>query len=355
MFNDALNLHMALYALTSDSLIAIPVATYAELNLRERQDMQRVLRDHIDAISPDLMVLAEEYGEWEDSKRRIDLLCIDRDSQLVVVELKRSDDGGHMELQALRYAAMVSTMRFEQAVTAHRQYLLSRAPPSEHAEAAIREFLAAPEGPVSLAGQVRLILVSANFSKEITSTVLWLNAQGLNVTCVKAVPYAFKESVLLDVQQVMPLPEAAEFQIAIREKTLEAAAVETNGRDFTRFRVQTKSGKVFERLPKRWLMYRAVREAIEQGVTPDEIRNAVAWRGNGMFVNAEGHLSGEELMAVFPTKSAERFFCADDEVFYVNGTTYALTNQWGNRTLEAVKNIVSRMPDGHGFIYEADE
>jgi RecB family endonuclease NucS len=99
------------------------VATYAEPNLRERQDMQRVLRDHIDAISPDLMVLAEEYGEWEDSKRRIDLLCIDRDSQLVVVELKRSDDGGHMELQALRYAAMVSTMRFEQAVTAHRQYL----------------------------------------------------------------------------------------------------------------------------------------------------------------------------------------------------------------------------------------
>ncbi|SAL83428.1 hypothetical protein AWB67_06404 [Caballeronia terrestris] len=34
-------------------------------------------------------------------------------------------------------------------------------------------------------------------------------------------------------------------------------------------------------------------------------------------------------MAAFPTKAPERFFCADDEVFYVNGTTYALTNQWG--------------------------
>lgn len=346
---------MAFYELTSDSLVAIAVATYTALNLRERQDMQRILRDHIDAISPDLMVLAEEYGEWEDSKRRVDLLCIDRDSQLVVVELKRSDDGGHMELQALRYAAMVSTMRFEQAVAAHRRYLLSRSLPPENAEAAIREFLAAPEGPVSLAGQVRIVLVSANFSKEITSTVLWLNAQGLDVTCVKAVPYAFKDSVLLDVQQVMPLREAAEFQVAIREKTLEAAAVGTSGRDFTRFRVQTNSGEVFERLPKRWLMYRAVREAIEQGVTPGEIRNTVPWRENGMFISAEGHLSGQELMAALPTKVPERFFCADEEVFYVNGATYALTNQWGNRTLEAVKNIVSRMPDGHGFIYEASE
>lgn len=346
---------MALYELTSNSLVAIPVATYAKLNLRERQDMQRVLRDHIDAISPDLMVLAEEYGEWEDSRRRIDLLCIDRDCKLVVVELKRSDDGGHMELQALRYAAMASTMRFEQAVDAHRRYLLSRSLPSERAEAEIREFLLAPEGPISLAGQVRIVLVSADFSKEITSTVLWLNAQGLDVTCVRAVPYAFKDSVLMDVQQIMPLPEAAEFQIAIRDKTLEAAVVETRGRDFTRFRLQTKSGEVFERLPKRWLIYRAVREAIEQGVTPDEIRSAVPWRENGMFITAEGRLLGEELMAMFPTKAPERFFCSDDEVFYVNGATHTLSNQWGNRTLEAVKNIVSRMPDGHGFMYEVDE
>ena len=55
------------------------------------------------------MVLAEEFGDWEDSRRRIDLLCLDPNAQLIVVELKRTVDGGHMELQALRYSAMVST------------------------------------------------------------------------------------------------------------------------------------------------------------------------------------------------------------------------------------------------------
>ncbi|WP_229262130.1 hypothetical protein [Duganella guangzhouensis] len=61
------------------------------------------------------MVLAEEFGDWVGANRRIDLLCLDDQANLVIVELKR-DNSAHMELQALRYAAMVSTMRFDQAV-----------------------------------------------------------------------------------------------------------------------------------------------------------------------------------------------------------------------------------------------
>ncbi len=69
-----------------------------------------MLRQGIHVLSEDLLVVAEEYGLFEDSRRRVDLLALDRSGTLVVIELKRTDDGGHMELQALRYAAMVSTM-----------------------------------------------------------------------------------------------------------------------------------------------------------------------------------------------------------------------------------------------------
>lgn len=41
---------------------------------------------------------------------------VDDNANLVVIELKRDDDGGHMELQAIRYAAMVSGMTFSRAV-----------------------------------------------------------------------------------------------------------------------------------------------------------------------------------------------------------------------------------------------
>jgi RecB family endonuclease NucS len=44
--------------------------------------------------------MAEEFSDWQDRSRRIDLLCLDTDANLVVVELKRTNDAGHMELQA---------------------------------------------------------------------------------------------------------------------------------------------------------------------------------------------------------------------------------------------------------------
>ncbi|MEO6917623.1 MAG: hypothetical protein ABI171_01000 [Collimonas sp.] len=343
---------MALYELSAPSLNEIPVSTYSALKLREREDIQGVIRDHIQVVLPDLMVLTEEFGDWEDSRRRIDLLCLDVDSQLVVVELKRTEDGGHMELQALRYAAMVSTMRFDQAVEAHRKYLTSRGLSPETAEPSIRNFLDIPEGPVSLAAKVRIALVSADFSKEITSTVLWLNAQGLDLTCIRARPHSFRGHVLMDVQQVIPLPESAEYQIAIREKTIESAVAETHGRDFTRYFVRTKSGHDHTNLPKRWLVFHVVQEAIRLGVSPDTIREAVLWRNTGIFVSADGDLSGEQLMATVPRKSKNRFFCEDDEVFHVDGKTYALSNQWGGRTLEAVSAIVAKLPQEHGLSYE---
>ena len=86
------------------------------LGIRERQDLQRVLRENIEAVSPGTLVIAEEFSEWEGSRRRFDPLGIDTDGNLVVIELKRTEDGGHMDLQAIRYAAMVSTLTFDRVV-----------------------------------------------------------------------------------------------------------------------------------------------------------------------------------------------------------------------------------------------
>nr|EFL0326764.1 hypothetical protein [Escherichia coli] len=41
----------------------------------------------------------------------------------MVIELKRDETGAHMELQALRYAAMISTMSFAKACEYFQTYL----------------------------------------------------------------------------------------------------------------------------------------------------------------------------------------------------------------------------------------
>lgn len=101
---------MPLFEMTPGDLVAVPSSTFEAERVLERTDLQRLLRAHIDAIVDDVLVISEEFGAFADARRRIDLLGIDPEGRLVVFELKRTADGGHLELQALRYAAMVSTM-----------------------------------------------------------------------------------------------------------------------------------------------------------------------------------------------------------------------------------------------------
>ncbi len=115
--------------------------TFSAAGLRERDDIQRLLRENIDTVASDLLVIAEEFSRWDESRRRIDLLAVDRAANLVVIELKRTEDGGHMELQAIRYAAMVSTMTFEQAVGVYADFLRRTGRPEADAQALLLDFL----------------------------------------------------------------------------------------------------------------------------------------------------------------------------------------------------------------------
>src|SRR3954462_2371887 len=114
---------MPIYEITQSAIRKLGETTFSAAGIRERSDLQRLLRSNVEVISPDTLVISEEFGDWEDSRRRIDLLGLDRDANLVVIELKRTEDGGHMELQAIRYAAMVSILTFEKVVDVYANYL----------------------------------------------------------------------------------------------------------------------------------------------------------------------------------------------------------------------------------------
>ena len=163
------------------------------------------------------MVLDEEFHDWLDSKRRIDLLCLDERANLVVVELKRDETGGFMELQAIRYASMVSRMRFSEAVTAHARFanLLE-----EDAEAAILEHLDWDEPRESdFAAAVRIILIASDFGAELTTSVMWLNeSETIDITCVRLQPHKVNGTLVLDIQTIIPLPEATDYSVRIKRK-----------------------------------------------------------------------------------------------------------------------------------------
>lgn len=213
---------MTLYRITAEKLESVPRTTFAAENLLERKDMQRLLRRDISPIGDDLMVIAEEYGEWEDSNRRIDLLCLSKGGGLVVVEIKRTEDGGHMELQAIRYAAMVSSITLEQVIQTYTRTCGDE----ETARAEILNFLQLDSvDDAELTGEVRIVLVSADFSTELTTAVLWLNQRDLDITCIRLRPYRMGNEILIDSTQIIPLPEATDYAVKVRAQEKEKRKV----------------------------------------------------------------------------------------------------------------------------------
>ena len=350
---------MGLYRINQSEIEELPYTTFAELGIHERYDLQRLLTKNISAIAPNCLVLTQEFGGFENSRRRIDLLALDRSANLVVIELKRDEDGGHMELQALRYAAMASTMTFQDAVDIYDRSLRTEGQEVD-AKGSILSFLGwSDPDEDSFAQDVRIVLATADFSKELTSTVLWLNERDLDIQCVRIRPYRIGNEVLVDIQPVVPLPEAADYQFKVRNKVRKERLDGESYRDFTRYDLSVGK-KHFARLSKRELVFRVVQYAVAKGATPDDVAATMPQhKRNLLWRWADGTLSSEEFIAAVAgtfrregkSFDARRFFRADDELFHIDDKTFALTNQWGGQeVIDAVEAIITRYGD-HDISY----
>ncbi len=342
---------MPIYRISGDAISPIARTTFHEQGIRERQNLQALLKNNIEIISPNTLVVAEEFGDWEDSRRRIDLLGIDRDANLIVIELKRTEDGGYMELQAIRYAAMISSLTFEKLVSIYTLHL-SNNKLQEDATDNLLQFLDWSEPNEDLFGrEVKIVLASAEFSKELTSSVMWLNDFGLDIRCVRMHPYINNGETILDVQTVIPIPEAADYQVRLREKkTKERESRETN-KDFTKYDLSI-SGEKYHSLSKRWLMFHIVSAVMKSGGSPLKIANALPWRGNRTFKVFDGELNQDQLYKKFAEHDpsgkvprVKRFFSQEGEFFHFDGKTYVLSNQWGKNSFDSALALAELFPD----------
>ena len=339
---------MPLFEITPGSLVQVPSSTFEVEQILERAGLQRLLRARINAIVEDVLIVSEEFGAFADARRRIDLLGIDREGHLVVFELKRSGDGGHLELQALRYAAMVSTMTFED-LTGHYEQYLTKVEPEAANEAYTRlvDWLEDADGENTvLSREVRIVLISGGFDREITTTVLWLtDVYPLDIRCVRLTPYKVGERLLLDVHQVIPLPEASELTIQLRGRETQARTARTgDGRDWTQYAIVTPDGRT-EPLRKRRAVLAMVMGLHAAGVTAEQLAGVPP---HSRFLAVEGTLTGEDLAKAFvlayPGASGRlgRWFM--ESPIHDSGRTWLLTKMWGSNTESVLGQLAALTP-----------
>jgi hypothetical protein len=202
--------------------------SFAELGFHERANLQEWLANNPDALGEELLIIQKEFDGFNDTRERLDLLALDKLGNLVVIENKLDDSGRDVTWQVLKYASYCSSLKKSQIIKIYQDYL-SRTDPEKKADEALSVFFdntEIDEIQLNKGLTQRIMMVAANFRKEVTSTVLWLLNYNVRIQCFKVTPFALDDKLLLNVEQIIPLRDAEEYSISIAEKTQEDVAVQ---------------------------------------------------------------------------------------------------------------------------------
>ena len=213
---------------SKNRLARLEEGRFSDLQLREREHLQEWLAHTPEALGEELLIVQKEFDGFADTRERLDLLALDKEGRLVVIENKLDDSGRDVVWQALKYVAYCSNLTQKDIREIYQKYL-NRWSPGEDASVKLCDFLEIEdldEFVLNPGNEQRLVLIAANFRKEVTATVLWLLGHGVRAQCFKVVPYSFGEELFIDLQQIIPTPEAEDFMIGMAAKDSEEKSVQ---------------------------------------------------------------------------------------------------------------------------------
>jgi alkylated DNA nucleotide flippase Atl1 len=210
----------------------IEPADFKALGALELKDIERWIKREPEILGEEILILASQFSNWDKTSDRPDLLGLDRRGKLVVVEIKRDISGKDQDLQAIRYASFASTLSSDDVIQLHRDYRHKEQGEdltSGESRELLDDFIEAGEiGLLDEDDRPRMILVSSGFRPSVTSTVLWLRSFALDVGCVQIQPYELRGEIVLTSTTLIPLPEAADFEVKMQSKRQKSASKQVN-------------------------------------------------------------------------------------------------------------------------------
>lgn len=221
------------------AVAATPIGL-AAAGLKEREHLQEWVLQHPQILG-DVKIVSFEFGRWTGAdggveRDRLDILGLDADGRLVVVELKRDKAPDTVDMQALKYAALVSRFTREDLDKVHAHHLSrKRGDPvsPDEAGAELDEWATITEESLRIP---RLVLMASEFPRTVTATLVFLHQQlGLDVQLLAFQAYQTGAEVLLTVSQHYPPPDVEEFVLSpeVNEARQQRTAKQTKKREAT--------------------------------------------------------------------------------------------------------------------------
>jgi hypothetical protein len=217
----------------SNRIQPLKKVSFKELGFRERAHLQEWIAREPTVLGEELLVIQKEFAGFSDTHERLDLLALDKQGSLVIIENKLDDTGRDVTWQALKYASYCSALSKDDIRSIFQDYL-DRHEPAKRAEEALATFFDDQDFAELVLNKgitQRIMLVAANFRKEVTSTVLWLSNYRVRIQCFRATPYQLGDELFLNVEQIIPTKDTEEFTISLADKAKdEVEGIETEAR-----------------------------------------------------------------------------------------------------------------------------
>ncbi len=186
-------------------LVPLSVQSFSQMGLRERFDIQEWVAKTPSILGEDLLVIAKELPL--PSNIRLDLLAVDRQANLVIIELKRDDSGRNVEWQAIKYASYCSSFLADDIFTWLADY---QGIDHDDAQEQIESFIETELDELNQSQ--RIILIAQQFHSDVASAVLWLREFGVDMKCVRLQAFTDADARLfVNPEIIIPLPEAKDY------------------------------------------------------------------------------------------------------------------------------------------------
>jgi hypothetical protein len=223
-----------LFTVEGSSASSVKTVTIESLGLTERAHLQEWTIAHPEILGHGILIITFEFDRWSvtngpSPRDRLDVLGLGRDGRLVLCELKRGKVPDTVEIQAIKYAAMASRFTEDDLADLHAEFLKKSNKEVLTSSESLEKLRAHTEASISPEQLLspRIVLLAEEFSPSVTSSVVWLNEQGLDITLrrYKAYVTASKQTVVT-VSQIYPVTDVAAFEVAPRLKRRNRAAID---------------------------------------------------------------------------------------------------------------------------------
>lgn len=170
-----------IWQVRSDGSVRPATCSMASGGFDEPSDLQSWIRQTPELLGEDLLIIGEQVtaGRTEDVGGRLDFLALDRNGDVVVVELKRDQIGRDALAQAIDYASDLANWDVERLDNVYREYRSrygSDDMPESLGTALSERFEDTDVEALTLNGQQRILLVGTGLTAPLERMIEWLSS-----------------------------------------------------------------------------------------------------------------------------------------------------------------------------------